>query len=189
MQIFGKNVEFSSDQICEMTGYHPKWHFSIHLCIFSLKVALLSTKIKFHQQHIKQTSASEKKTSHNDIGFPTINVNRIYLLQILVVIQSRHYVPQTKVVYCFRCGSRRRCFRHPCSFLSALYLLNQWVDFDQTCTDTLLGRGKEVVGFWWPWPHFQGHTSTLNYQILTKKSLSAPISWTKWRILAKLHVL
>ena len=27
--------------------------------------------------------------------------------------------------------------------LSALYLMNQWVDFDQTCTDTLLGGGKK----------------------------------------------
>ena len=72
--------------------------------------------------------------------------------------------------YCFWC---RSCWRL-CSFLSALYLLNQWVDFDQTCTNTLLGVGKEVIKFWWLWPHFQGHTSTLNYQILTKKSLSAP---------------
>ena len=30
------------------------------------------------------------------------------------------------------------------------YLLNQWVDFDQTCIDTLLGQGKEVITFWWP---------------------------------------
>ena len=54
--------------------------------------------------------------------------------------------------------------QHPCSFLSALYLLNQLVDFDQTWTVTLVGRGKEVIRFWWLWPHFQGHTSTSNYQ-------------------------
>ena len=109
---------------------------------------------------------------------------------------------------CFWCRSRR----HPHSFLSALYLLNQWVDFDQTCTDTLLGGGKkwldfgdldlifkvtpahwnfqmltqnlrlsapyllhqmtnsgqtsyivtlrwfkDLIGFWWTWPNFQGH--------------------------------
>ena len=43
----------------------------------------------------------------------------------------------------FWCGSRqRRCPR--CS-LSALYLLNQWVDFHQTCTGTLLGGRKEVI--------------------------------------------
>ena len=29
-------------------------------------------------------------------------------------------------------------------------LLNQWVDFDQTCTDTLLGGRKEVIRFWGP---------------------------------------
>ena len=28
------------------------------------------------------------------------------------------------------------------------YLLNQWVDFDQTCIDTLLGGGKEMIRFW-----------------------------------------
>ena len=27
-------------------------------------------------------------------------------------------------------------------------LLNQYVDFDQTCTDTSLGGGKEVIRFW-----------------------------------------
>ena len=49
----------------------------------------------------------------------------------------------------------------------------KWLDFgdlvhDQTCTDTVLGGRKEVIRFWWPLPHFQGH-----FQILTKKSLSA----------------
>ena len=33
------------------------------------------------------------------------------------------------------------------SFLSALYHLNQWVDLDQTGTDTSLGRGKDVIRF------------------------------------------
>ena len=43
------------------------------------------------------------------------------------------------------------------------YLLNQWVGFDQTCTDTLLGGRKEVIRFWWPWLYFQGHTSTSKF--------------------------
>ena len=63
--------------------------------------------------------------------------------------------------------------RRPCS-LSALYLLNQCLDFDQTGTDTLLGQGKDVVRFWWPWPHFKGHASTLNFSNFDQKSLSAP---------------
>ena len=33
--------------------------------------------------------------------------------------------------YCFWCGF----FRRPRSFLSALCLLDQWMDFDQTCID------------------------------------------------------
>ena len=87
--------------------------------------------------------------------------------------------------YCFWCGSLR-C-RH-CS-LSALYLLNEWVDFDQICIDTLLGKRKEVIRFWWPWSHFQGHTSTDMFKFWPKKACVHPISWTKWRILAKLHIL
>ena len=41
--------------------------------------------------------------------------------------------------------------------LCAHYLLNQWQEFDQTSTDTSVGRGKEVIRFCWLWPHFQGH--------------------------------
>ena len=78
--------------------------------------------------------------------------------------------------YCFWCRSRRRRHRHRrrCSrcFLSALCILNQCVDFDLTCTDTLLGQRKKVVGFWWPWSHFESHTSTLNYRF-EQKRLSA----------------
>ena len=48
------------------------------------------------------------------------------------------------------------------------------MNFNLTGTDALLGRGKEVIRFWWPWPYFQGHTSTLNVALWPKKSLSAP---------------
>ena len=41
--------------------------------------------------------------------------------------------------------------------LYAHYLFNQWPEFDQTSTDKLLGRGKEVIRYRWPWPYFQGH--------------------------------
>ena len=70
--------------------------------------------------------------------------------------------------YCFWCRSGR----HLRWSLSALYLLHQWVDFDQTCTDTLLG---EVIRFWWSWPHFQGNTSILKFSNFDKKSLSASL--------------
>ena len=33
-------------------------------------------------------------------------------------------------------------------FISMCYLLNQLMDFDQTCIDTLLGRGEELINFW-----------------------------------------
>ena len=41
--------------------------------------------------------------------------------------------------------------------LSASCLLKEWIDFNQTCTSILLGHVKELIRFWWPWLHFQGH--------------------------------
>ena len=32
--------------------------------------------------------------------------------------------------------------------VSVHYLLNQLMDFNQTCTDTLIGREKEVIRIW-----------------------------------------
>ena len=48
--------------------------------------------------------------------------------------------------------------------LCAHYLFNQWLEFDQTSTDTSSGWGKEVIRIWGPWPYFQGH-----YIMNTKK--------------------
>ena len=39
-------------------------------------------------------------------------------------------------------------FASASAFISAHYLLNQLVDFDQTCIDTLLGREEELIRFW-----------------------------------------
>ena len=41
--------------------------------------------------------------------------------------------------------------------MSAPYLMKEWMDFDQACTTILLWHEKELVRFWWPWSHFQGH--------------------------------
>ena len=70
--------------------------------------------------------------------------------------------------------------------LCAHYLLNQWLEFYQTSTNTSLGHRKEVIRFWWPWPHFQGH-----YIIKTKNepcvhSLSRINRWNLTK-LAQLH--
>ena len=86
------------------------------------------------------------------------------------------------IAYCFWCRSCRHLHRH--SFLSALYLLNQLVDFDQTGTDTLVGQSK----FWWPWPHFWRSHQHFECQILTKKACLHPISWIKRWIQTKLYV-
>ena len=44
--------------------------------------------------------------------------------------------------------------------LEPRYLLNQLVEFHQTCMDILLEQALELSRFWWPWPHFQGHRKT-----------------------------
>ena len=54
--------------------------------------------------------------------------------------------------------------------LSAPYLLKEWMDFDQTCAAILFGQGQELIRFWWPWPHFQGHR-------FWKMACLYPISW------------
>ena len=41
--------------------------------------------------------------------------------------------------------------------LSASYLLKEWINFNQNCTSILLEHVKELIRFWWHWPHFQGH--------------------------------
>ena len=74
--------------------------------------------------------------------------------------------------YCFRCRSLRR--RRPRCSLPALFLLNQWMDFDHTCIDTFLGRKKKVkLDFGDLWLIFK---VTQNFQIFKfwPKSLSTP---------------
>ena len=76
--------------------------------------------------------------------------------------------------------------------LSAPYLLNQMTDSGQTSYILTLGWFKDLIRFWWPWPNFQGHHTikTLKFSNLwPKKACLHPISWTKWWILAKLHIL
>ena len=59
------------------------------------------------------------------------------MLLIYAIHNMRIYVPQLKGVghICFCC---RSCQRQR-SFVSVCYLLNQWVDFDHTCIDKLMG--------------------------------------------------
>ena len=60
-------------------------------------------------------------------------------------LNFHYYVPKPKgAAYFFWCRSRRR----PRCFVSVRYLLNRWTDFDQTCTDTLLGGRNKLIRFW-----------------------------------------
>ena len=73
------------------------------------------------------------------------------------------YVPPNWMegTYEFWCSSRW----HLLSFLPALFEPVVWF---WPNLETLLGRGKELIRFWWPLPSFQGHNSTLKCQIFTK---------------------
>ena len=83
--------------------------------------------------------------------------------------------------YCFWCVSRRRRRRRqrprrrprPRSFFPTWYLLNQWMDFNQTCIDTWLGGEKELIRLWWPWPYFQGHQPMKTDQIRFSDAISS----------------
>ena len=70
--------------------------------------------------------------------------------------------------------------------LCAHYILNQWLEFHQTSIDISLGHGKEVIRFWWHWPHCQSH-----YIIKTKNQPCMHyISWiNSWNLtkLAQIH--
>ena len=72
---------------------------------------------------------------------------------------------------------------------SALYLLNQSVDFDQTCTETPLRHGKEIIRFRDLDLIFKVTPALWMSICFTKKACLHPIYWTKWCILAKLYVL
>ena len=71
--------------------------------------------------------------------------------------------------------------------LSAHYLFNQWLELYQISTDTSLGQGKEVIRFWWPWPHFQGHCiiKTLKMSLVCTLSYES----NRWNLtkLAQIH--
>ena len=41
--------------------------------------------------------------------------------------------------------------------LILLYLMNRYMNFIETCTDTYLGQPKRIIRFWWPRPYLQSH--------------------------------
>ena len=126
--------------------------------------------------------SSQQQDQHWNAGATEIQHLNPGLLSCRKSLQPKGYCPIMHPPPPPTEGRRRR----PRSFLFALSL--SWT---KRCILTkLLGRGIEVIKLLWPWPHFQGHTSTLNYRMFTKKKACLhPISWTEWRILAKLHVL
>ena len=83
--------------------------------------------------------------------------------------------PKGRGTYRFWCGSLRR--RHPCSFMSASS--EPLGGFRPNLNRHTIGTGKQVIRFWWPWPHFQGQISTLNIKFLPKAAYLHPISWIK----------
>ena len=84
------------------------------------------------------------------------------------------------------CGSRR-C---PRSFWSALYIswTNGWI-LTKLAQMHNWERGKKILDFFYLDLIFKVTPALWNFQILTKKACLHPICWTKWSILAKLHIL
>ena len=60
--------------------------------------------------------------------------------------------------------------------LSENYLMKEWMDFDQSCKAILVRHGKELIRFWWPWPHCQGHRRAQ----IVENWLSAPYLLNEW---------
>ena len=70
--------------------------------------------------------------------------------------------------------------------LNAPYLLKEQMDFDQTCTAILLWLEKELIRFWWPRSHLQGHRRA---QIVWKWLVCTPFSRMNGWLLTKLAQL
>ena len=96
------------------------------------------------------------------------------------------YVPPPKGrgTYCFWVRSRWR-MRERDTFLSARYLMNYRVDFNQIWMDITLGQDEELIRFWWPWPYFQGHSCAKYVKFRPKFCCVQYISWTTEWILIK----
>ena len=60
---------------------------------------------------------------------------------------------------------------------SAPYLQNEWMYFDQTCTATLLRQVQELIRFWLPWPHFQGHRGSDCWKMACLQPTSRMKEW------------
>ena len=73
--------------------------------------------------------------------------------------------------------------------IAALHLLNQWVDLTKLAQTHYWEGGKKWLDFGDTDLIFKITPALWNFKILTKKACLLPISWTKWRILAKLYIL
>ena len=60
--------------------------------------------------------------------------------------------------------------------LSACYLLNEWMDFDQTCTAILLRQNQELIRFFVTLIPF----SRLHTAMILENGLSAPYLIEEW---------
>ena len=70
-----------------------------------------------------------------------------------------------------------------CNLLSALYLLNEWMDFDQTYTDILLDWGKMLIRFYRPWLPFSKSHEDLDCWKMACLHLVCILSWRNGWIL------
>ena len=65
----------------------------------------------------------------------------LWCLSILIWVRVFIYVPQGNILFLVQIPSVSAFFFH------LHYLLNQLIDFDQTCKDTELGGGEKLIKF------------------------------------------
>ena len=64
----------------------------------------------------------------------------LWCLTILIWVRVFIYVPQGNILFLVQIPSVS-------AFFHVHYLLNQLIDFDQTCKDTVLGGGEKLIKF------------------------------------------
>ena len=90
------------------------------------------------------------------------------------IIMSPHPTPTTKgerAHIAFGVDPISLCIA---SCLHSISWTNGWIL--TKLAQTHYWMGEEVIRFWWPWPHFQGHTSTLKFSNFDQKMLFCTLS-------------
>ena len=84
-----------------------------------------------------------------------ISVRCTYIRKKLLETNSLKVIVLCKISSC----SKKACV--------PIIFFKQWLEFDQTNTDTSLRWEKDMIRFCWPWPYFQGHYIVKTLKVCT----------------------